>query len=114
MNEIQDKIARRVLAHSNAVNDRFAIDPVTIVLVINVIINIIRLLWHCYGKNSIIHKMKSNSTLHNLLLSRAIRREFKDISKSDRKNLYNAFKNVNSELSEKEAIDLVNSILEEK
>ena len=106
----QSVIATRILKHAQAKSDRFSFDPFTIMAICNCIISIVKLLYMCYSKESIVHGMKTNSLLHRILLKREIRRNFKD--KEQRQALYRSFSEVSETLSEKELHDLMDSIQE--
>ena len=108
--EAQNLIATRVLSHAQAKDENFSFDPFTIMAICNCIISVVKLLYMCYSKESIVHGMKTNSLLHRILLKREIRRNFKD--KEQRQALYRSFSEVSETLSEKELHDLMDSIQE--
>mgnify|MGYP003117029678 FL=1 len=113
MNElppIQNSIAVRVLAHAQSKSDKFSLDPFTIMAICNCIISIVKLLYMCYSKESIIYAIKKDSLIHRILLRREIRKNFKGAE--ERKALYKSFSEVSRGLSEKELIELMESIEE--
>jgi hypothetical protein len=115
MVDIKEKVANRITAHVQAADDNFAIDPITIVAIINVIVSVIRLIYVCYwSEEKIAHQIKKQSVIHSLVLSREIRKHFPDKTRKERKVLYNAFKNVGSGLSELELNNLVGDVIGEK
>jgi len=105
---IQSLIATRVLTHAQSKSDKFSLDPLTILTIINCIISLIRLLYMCYSKESIIYSIKQDSLVHRVLLRREVRRKFKSPEK--RRALYKSFSEVSQTLSQKEVTDLVESI----
>jgi hypothetical protein len=64
----------------------------------------------CYSKESIAKAIKKGSYLHNVLLKREIRRNFKN--KKQRKIMYKSFAEVGASLSEMELFNLMDSIQE--
>lgn len=107
---IQSLVATRVLAHAQARSDKFSLDPFTIMAICNCIISIVKLLYMCYSKESIIYAIKKDSLVHKILLRREIRKNFKGAE--ERKALQKSFSEVSKTLSTRELTDLVESIQE--
>ena len=108
IDDVQTKIAIRVASHANASDEKFSIDPFTIMAIINCIIAVIKLLYMCYSENSVSSKIKKRNIIHNFLLKREIRKQF--TNQRDRKAVYTAMLDVSSSLSDSEIKDLLNSI----
>ncbi len=108
IDDIKTKIAIRVASHANAGDEKFSIDPFTIMAIINCIIAVIKLLYMCYSENSVSSKIKKRNIIHNFLLKREIRKQF--TNQRDRKAVYTAMLDVSSSLSDSEIKDLLNSI----
>lgn len=109
-NEILNGIAARVQAHASVKNGgEFAIDPMTILAIINVMIGIARFIYQCRkDKDAISQQMRKPSLFHRLIIRRGINREWKD--KNQRKVMYDAFLEVGASLSEKEISTLVTEV----
>ena len=108
--QAQSLIANRVIAHAQAKDEKFSFDPFTIMAICNCIISVVKLLYMCYSKESIAKAIKKGSYLHNVLLKREIRRNFKN--KKQRKIMYKSFAEVGASLSQMELFNLMDSIQE--
>jgi len=107
--EIQESIAMRVATHAQAKYSSFSLDPLTIIAIINCLIAVTRLLYMCYFTDKAVAKsIKNNSLLHQIVLKREIRKQFKN--KDERKAMYGAMLDVSNGLSEREFSDLLESI----
>ncbi len=109
-NEVINTIATRVQAHASAKNGgEFAIDPMTILAIVNILMTVAKFIYACRtDKNAISKQMRKPSLFYRLIIRRRINKEWKD--KDQRKVMYNAFLEVGSGLSEKEISTLVKEV----
>ena len=112
INPTQRMIANRVLAHAQAKDRNFSFDPWTIMAICNCIISVCKLLYMCYSSKGVSKAVKTNSILHNILLKREIRKQFKN--KTQRKVMFGAILDAGASLSEMELNQLMESIQEQK
>lgn len=110
--EAQRKVADRIMSHAQSRDKNFSFDPFTIMAICNCIISVVKLLYMCYSTNSVASAIKKDSVLHRVLLKREIRKNFKD--KNQRKVLYSSFSDVSKTLSQRELLNLLESIQEQK
>ena len=110
INPTQQIIAARVVAHAQAKDRNFSVDPSTIVAIINCIIAVMKLLYYCYTtRDGVISNIKKSGLIHNLLLKREIRRNFKD--KGERKAVFIGMRDVAKNLSQDEIDCLLDSVI---
>ena len=102
-----EKVATRISSHVAAKDQKFGIDPATITLIISIIINLVRLWWHCRSSEKVRRELRNPSWLFKLFLKREIRKQIKGSSR--RGAMYGAFIDVGKNLSDKE----LNNILKE-
>jgi len=110
--EIQLNVARKVFAHAQAKDGSFSFNPSTIMAICNCIIAVCKLLYMCYSSKGVSKAVKTNSILHNILLKREIRKQFKN--KTQRKVMFRAILDAGASLSEIELNQLMESIQEQK
>ena len=101
------KVATRISSHVAVKDKNFGIDPVTISIIINIIINLVKLWWSCRSENKVRGELRNPSWLFKLFLKREIRKQVKGSGR--RSTMYDAFIDVGKNLSDKE----LNNILEE-
>jgi hypothetical protein len=109
-NEVLKTIGVRVQAHASAKNGgEFAIDPMTVLAIINIMMTVAKFIYACRkDQDSISRQMKKPSLFYKLIIRREIGKEWKD--KKQRKVMYSAFLEVGSGLSEKEISTLVKEV----
>ena len=101
------RVATRISSHVAVKDKTFGIDPVTISIIINIIINLVKLWWSCRSESKARGELRNPSWLFKLFLKREIRKQVKGSGR--RSTMYDAFIDVGKSLSEKE----LNNILEE-
>lgn len=106
MTNESEKIASKIASYANAKNQNFAIDPILILMLAGLIVNLIRLWMACSDRNKIHKQMKEPSLLFKFLLKREIAKKF---AKDKRQDIYNSMLDVSKELSQQE----VNNLLDE-
>ena len=108
--EIQNDIATRIAGSAKAADDQFSIDPFTIMAILNCIIALVKLLYMCYSKESMMKYMVNHeSVVHKFLLKREIRKHFS--TKEDRKAVYGAVLEVSKNMIKEEKEKLIDSII---
>lgn len=109
MSEQIESVAQRVLAHSKSKikDENFGFDPITIIMITGLIINLIKLWYSCSSRQGVYGEMKKPSFLYKLALKREIRKKFKN--SEERAAIYDSMIDVSKNLSEKE----INNILDE-
>lgn len=101
-----EKIAMKVATHLNAKNDNVTIDPILILMLAGLIVNLIRLWMACRDKSNVHKQMKEPSLLFKVLIRKEINKNF---AKDDRRKIYDSILDVAKQLSEQE----VNNLLDE-
>lgn len=109
-NEVLDGVAARVQAHASAKNGGgFAIDPMTILAIVNVLLTLTKFIYACRKDPDAVSKqMRKPSLFYKLIIKRRIGKEWKD--KRQRQVMYQAFLEVGEGLSEKEISTLVKEV----
>jgi hypothetical protein len=92
-------IARRVNVQANAENDRFNIDPLTILMIAGLIINLVRLVMQCRGRRSVRSSVTRPGFITKYFIKRAIRKEF---PKHECKAIYSGMIEVAKDMSDAE------------
>lgn len=109
-NDILDGVAHRIQAHASSKQDgAFAIDPLTIIAIVNCLIGIVRFIYQCRKDRAAISKqMRKPSLFYRLIIKRGINREWKD--KRQRKVMYDSMLEVGASLSEKEITEIIKEV----
>jgi hypothetical protein len=109
------EIANRVGVYANAENEKFTIDPFTILAIINMILTLIRIIYECRNNRDSAKKIiKSPGPISKFFLRRQVNRNF---SGEERKAVYNAMLTVSGQLSDIEIdnlLDLFDELEENK
>lgn len=111
MNNESEKIATKIISNANAKNNNFAIDPMLILMLAGLIVNLIRLWMACRDKSNIHKQMKEPSLLFKLLLRKEINKNF---AKDKRKEIYDSVIDVSKQLSEQEVNNLLDEVEKRK
>jgi len=109
--DIQKDIAIRVATHAQARRREFSVDPATILIIINCIVNVIRLLYVCKTDAGIEDSIRKPGILDKYLLKRQIKKNF---SKHEVEPVYKAMIDVCQTLSQREINELLDSTKETK
>lgn len=114
MSEELRNTANKILAHSKAKlkDENFGFDPITIIMITGLIINLIRLWYSCSSREGVYGAMKNPSFLYKLALKREIRKKFKN--SKERAAIYDSMIDVSKNLSEREMNDILNEVEEIK
>ncbi len=107
MTEAQKGVAMKVLAHAHAKNPNCSIDPATILIVINIIMNSIRLLSGCFKEEDIPKRIKKPGRIQRYLLYREVKSNFEP---EERKAVYQGLLEACSNLSDREVQELLSSV----
>lgn len=102
-NEGLDAIARKVAAYASAKDEKFGIDPLLVIAIIGLIINISKFIYECRKdktRDQLFTQIKNPSWMYKLLLQMNIRKQWKD--KKDRQTIYQSMVEVSKGLSEEE------------
>ena len=100
---VVDKVCLKV---SNR-NERFTIDPITIIIISNCIISVIRLLYVCYFNNSgaALKGMKEPDWFQKLMIKTQISRYVtSDLSK----DVYDAMQEQSNEMEDADVVNIIN------
>lgn len=101
-------VAGRIAANVKAKDDNFAIDPFTILAIVNVLIGIIRMVMECRSNREQAKKIiRKPGVIARYLMRREIKKHFPP---HERRGVYSAMLSITSSLSEKEidkSFDLV-------
>lgn len=95
-------IAKKVAAFASA-KDAKIIDPLLIIAIVGLIINISKFIYECRkdkSREELFQQIKNPSWMYKVLLHMNIRKQWKD--KVDRQNIYNSMIEVSKGLSEEE------------
>ncbi len=107
MTEAQKIIAMKVLTHANAKNPECCIDPATILIVVNIIMNSVRLLYACVKEETIPNWIKRPGRIQRYLLYREVRSSFRP---EERKAVYQGLLETCANLSDYEVRELLSSV----
>ncbi len=107
--DIQKDIAIRIATHAQARQREFSVDPATILIIINCIINVIRLLYVCKTDAGVESFIRKPGVVEKYLLKRQVKKNF---PKHQVGPVYMAMLDVCKTLSQKEINDLLDSIKE--
>lgn len=102
-NEELNAIARKVAAYAAAKDDKFGFDPLLVIMILGLIINISRFIYECRKdkkRNELFTQIKKPSLMYKFLLHMNIRKQWKD--KKDRQTIYQSMIEVSEGLSEEE------------
>lgn len=102
-NEELSAIARKVAAYVSAKDDKFGLDPLLVIAIIGLIINISRFIYECRKnktREQLFNEIKNPSWTYKFLLSMNIRKQWKN--KNDRNNIYQSMLEVSKGLSQEE------------
>lgn len=106
-------IAEKIAAHVAAKNKLNSIDPLLVIMIVGLIVNIVRLIYQCRANRDFIsHQLKTGSWAYKFLLRKEINKQWKD--KTERTTIQSAVVEVSKGLSEKELDELLNEALQEK
>ena len=100
---VVDKVCLKVSRR----NDRFTIDPITIIIIANCIISVIRLLYVCYFNNSgaALKGMKEPDWFQKLMIKTQISRYVtSDLSK----DVYDAMQEQSNEMEDADIVNIIN------
>ena len=100
---VVDKVCLKVSRR----NDRFTIDPITIIIIANCIISVIRLLYVCYFNNSgaALKGMKEPDWFQKLMIKTQISRYVtSDLSK----DVYDAMQEQANEMEDADIVNIIN------
>lgn len=106
MTNESEKVAMKIATHVNAKNENFTIDPLLILMLAGLIVNLIRLWMACKDKSNIHKQMKHPSLLFKFFLRKEIDKHF---AKDNRREVYDSILDVAKQLSEQE----INNLLDE-
>ena len=104
---IQYTIAVKAASYANAKNATCAIDPATLLLLANIMVNLIRLLFTCIKEKSVVKMIRKPGRIQRYLLYREVKKNFPH---EQRKAVYEGLLDTCVGLSEKEAEELVLSV----
>ena len=107
--DIQKDIAIRIATHAQARRREFSVDPATILIIINCIINVIRLLYVCKTDAGVEGSIRKPGRVEKYLLKRQVKKEF---PKHEVEPVYLAMIDVCKTLSQKEINELLDSTKE--
>jgi hypothetical protein len=107
--DIQKDIAIRIATHAQARRREFSVDPATILIIINCIINVIRLLYVCKTDAGVEGSIRKPGRVEKYLLKRQVKKEF---PKHEVEPVYLAMIDVCKTLSQKEVNELLDSTKE--
>lgn len=102
-NEEISAIAKKVAAYASAKDEKFGFDPLTVIMIIGLIVNISRFIYECRKdkkRTELFTQIKNPSWMYKLLLHTNIRKQWKD--KKDRQTIYQSMIEVSKGLSEEE------------
>lgn len=102
-NEGLNLIARKVASYAAAKDEKFGIDPLLVIAIIGLIINISKFIYECRKdkkRSELFSQIKNPSIMYKCLLQWNIRKQWKD--KKDRQNIYQSMIEVSKGLSEEE------------
>jgi len=98
--EVMMSVARRVNVYANAENKKFNIDPLTIIMIAGLILNLVRLVYQCRsGRRSVKSAITRPGFITRYFIKKAIRKEFKGY---DAKVIYNGMIEVARDMSDAE------------
>ena len=105
--EIQYSVAIKTASYANAKNPKCLIDPATLLIIVNIIVNTIRLLYVCMKDSSVAKMIKNPGRVQKYLLYREVKKSF---PKEQRTAIYEGLLDACESLSEAEVIELANSV----
>lgn len=103
---LEEKYISRIYTHIDSRSPGFSLDPVTIIALVNCVISIARLLYICYTTEGRYVAAHNPGPLAKALLKRQVNKNFKHLTKQDKKNIYNSLLDFGKTLSEKEIAEL--------
>lgn len=107
MNKTQNSVAMKVACYANSKNNKCSIDPATLLIIVNIIVNVIRLLYTCFfTEDAVAKNLKAPGRLQKFLLYREVKKNFPI---SQRKAIYEGLLATSKNLSDKEVKDLISS-----
>jgi len=105
--EIQYNTALKVANYANAKNATCTVDPATLLIIVNIIVNVIRLLYTCLKDNTVAKMIKNPGRVQKYLLYREVKKNFPH---EQRKSIYEGLLSACSNLSECEVKELMMSV----
>lgn len=98
-------VARRINVQANSENDKFGVDPLTVIAIANLILTMIRLIYQCRsGRESVKEAAARPGPISRFFVRRAIAKNF---PRSERKAVYNATLRVSGKMSGKELDEII-------
>jgi hypothetical protein len=106
------EVSERIVANIALKDKNYTIEPILVIAIASLIVNIIRLIYKCNNnKKFISQQIKTTSWIYKLLLRKEINKIWKN--KSDRELIYSGIIEISSELSETELYNILEVALEE-
>lgn len=105
--EIQADISKRAAVYANAVDGNFGVDPATILIIVNIIVNLVRLLYICYKDSGVSKQIKNPGRIQRYMLYREIKKNF---PKEQREAVYKGLLRTCGTLAESEVRLLMASV----
>ena len=105
--EIQYEVATKVATYANAQDSTCTLDPATLLIIVNIIVNVIRLVYTCVKDSTVAKMIKNPGRVQRYLLYREVKKSF---PKEQRKAIYEGLLNTCKTLSEKQVELLVASV----
>lgn len=102
-NEELNLIAKKVAAYAAAKDEKFGIDPLLVIAIVGLIVNISKFIYECRKdktREQLFTQIKRPSLMYKFLLYTNIRKQWKD--KKDRQAIYQSMIEVSEGLSEEE------------
>jgi hypothetical protein len=99
------KVALRINTQANSENDKFGIDPLTVITIVNLILTLIKLLNRCRSEARVNKTIRRPGPIVRLLMRRQIAKEYPS---SERKAVYNAVLKESKEMSDEELDGIIN------
>lgn len=74
--EIQIDLSKKVAVHANSVDGNFGFDPATILIIVNIIVNLVRLLYICYKDSGVSKQIKNPGRIQRYMIYREVKKSF--------------------------------------
>lgn len=105
MNDVQYAVAMKVAYCANQKDHRCSIDPATLLIIANIMVNVVRLLYVCFFTEDAVAKtVKNPGRIQKYLLYREVKKNFPS---EKRKTIYESLLSVCEDLSDEELKGLI-------
>ena len=74
--EIQYEVATKVATYANAQDSTCTLDPATLLIIVNIIVNVIRLVYTCMKDSAVAKMIKNPGRVQRYLLYREVKKSF--------------------------------------